>query len=184
MKRLFIALALAGSSFAAWAQTEHTTAVNNSPGIADFPNYHPLIVHFPLVLLLAAAVLQIAVVLMHHTNKGYNYAVTAATVIGFITALLAATLLHAHPADDINAKAKEIFEAHEQFAFTTLWISGVASLFKVWGLFNHKKWVETVALLLLLSAAVTVSLAGHRGSELVYKQGVGPEGQKLEHEHE
>lgn len=102
MKRLGVSLVLVGSCFATWAQTGSTA--NDSPGISDFPNYHPLIVHFPLVLLLAAGILQIAIVFMDHPGKSYNYAVTAATVTGFITALLAATVLHAHPAHDINAK--------------------------------------------------------------------------------
>jgi len=50
-------------------------------------------------------------------------------------------------------------------------------------LFIQKKWIEVIALLFLLGSAVTVSLAGHHGSELVYKQGIGPKGEKLEQEH-
>lgn len=52
MKRLGVSLVLVGSCFATWAQTGSTA--NDSPGISDFPNYHPLIVHFPLVFGIAA----------------------------------------------------------------------------------------------------------------------------------
>lgn len=123
------------------------------------------------------------IVVLFRTNKLFNYTITAFTILGFISGLLAATVFHAHPAHDINAKAMEIFEEHEKLAFITLWISGFASAFKIAGLFIQKKWIEVIALLLLLGSAVTVSLAGHHGSELVYKQGIGPKGEKLEQEH-
>lgn len=98
--------------------------------------------------------------------------------------LLAATVFHADPSPDISAEAHQMFETHERFAFATLWISGIASLFKIAGLFIRKKWMEIISLLLLLACATTVSIAGHHGSELVYKQGIGPKGEKLEKEHE
>lgn len=155
---------------------------STSPPVQDFPNYHPLIVHFPIVLLIIAAFMQIGV--LFFTNKLYNYAVTALTVAGFVGALLAATVFHAEPANYINPKAHEIFEMHEKLAFATIWISGIASVFKIISLFTYRKWLEVVSLLLLLACATTVSIAGHHGSELVYKQGIGPKGEKLKKEHE
>ncbi len=157
-------------------------AQNNEPDhINYFPNYHPLIVHFPIILLLVAAVMQIT--LMFFLNKAYNYAVTILTIVGFVTGLLAATVFHAHAADTVSPQAMELFEEHEKLAFITIWLSGIASLFKIIRLFIQKKWIEVVALLFLLGSVVTVSLAGHHGSELVYKQGIGPKGEKLEQEH-
>jgi uncharacterized membrane protein len=153
-----------------------------SPPVKYFPNYHPLIVHFPIVLLIVAAIMQIGVLFFR--SKAYNYAVIALTLAGFLGGLLAATLFHADPAPGINAKAHEIFEMHENLAFATIWISGIASLFKIAGLFTYKKWLEVVSLLLLLACATTVSIAGHHGAELVYKQGIGPKGDYLEKEHE
>ena len=163
---------------ALWAQENGGT----NEGINYFPNYHPLVVHFPLVLLLLAAAMQI--VLLFRSNRLFNYTVTALTVLGFVTGLLAATVFHAHPSHQINPTAHEIFETHEKLAFATLWLSAIASLFKIVGLFLHRKWVEVLAFIFLLGSAVTVSIAGHHGSELVYKQGIGPKGEKLEAEHE
>lgn len=125
--------------------------------------------------------MQIA--LMFFKNKVFNYTITILTVIGFITGLLAATVFHAHAASNVSPQAMELFEEHEKLAFITIWFSGIASLFKIIGLFTTKKWIEVVALVLLFGSAVTVSLAGHHGSELVYKQGIGPKGEKLEQEH-
>lgn len=179
MKRIIFLLTSILISRVAFSQTDTTAAANT--GISEFPNYHPLVVHFPLILLLIAGAMQI--VLLFRTNKMYNYTVTALTVLGFLTGLLAAFVFHAHPSQDINPTAHEIFETHEKLAFITLWLSGIASLFKVSGLFISKKWLEIVALLFLLGSAVTVSIAGHHGSELVYKQGIGPKGEKLQEEH-
>lgn len=76
----------------------------------------------------------------------------------------------------------ELFKEHEKLAFITLWFAGFASAFKIAGLFFQKKWVEIIALFLLVGSAITVSLAGHYGAELVYKQGIGPKGERLEKE--
>ena len=175
MKKILLLPTAIVSATLSFAQNDEPDHINY------FPNYHPLIVHFPIVLLIVAAIMQVG--LFFFKSKGYNYAVTIITVIGFITGLLAATVFHAHPSHDINAQAMHIFEQHEQLAMITIWISGFASAFKIAGLFIHKKWIEIISLLLLLGCATTVSLAGHHGSELVYKQGIGPKGEKLESEH-
>lgn len=116
-------------------------------------------------------------------NKAYNYTVVALTFGGFVTGLLATTVFHAHAAESIPAYQMEVFETHEKFAMFTLWLSGIASVVKVAGLFVKVRWVELLATILLLGTAVTVSIAGHHGAELVYKYGIGPEGNKLEQEH-
>ena len=162
--------------------TASVFAQDGVPPVNDFPNYHPLIVHFPLILLLIAAVMQIA--LMFFTNKAFNYAVVALTVIGFVTALMSATILHAEPVRNLSPEAKAVFHAHEQYATITLWLSGIASLFKIAGLFFYKKWIEIGALIFLAGSAVTVTIAGHHGAELVYKQGIGPKGELLNKDHD
>src|SRR5215216_4691490 len=152
----------------------------NDDYTTEFPNLHPLAVHFPLLLLMVAAVMQFVVV--YRKIKIYNATVTAITVFGFISAALAVTNFHAHPAHNINPVAHKIFEGHERFAFFTLWLSGIGSIIKIAGTVWDKKWIEIAALFILLSSAVTVAVAGHYGSELVYKQGIGPKGEMLEEE--
>ncbi len=175
MKKLVLTLSFISVMSVGWTQT-----VDND-FVSDFPNYHPLVVHFPIILLLIAAVMQIGV--LFFKNKAYNYTIIAFTVIGFITGLLAAKVFHAHAAESISPAQMEVFEAHEKFAYLTLWLSGVASAFKLSALFVRNKWMEIIALLLLIGSAITVSIAGHHGAELVYKYGIGPKGEKLETEH-
>lgn len=148
----------------------------------EFPNYHPLVVHFPLILLIIATLMQFVVV--YKKIKIYNLTVAALTILGFISAVLAATVFHAEPAHNINPVAKRIFESHQQFAFITLVLIGIASLIKIAGAFwVDKRWIEITALLILSVSAVTVSIAGHHGSELVYKHGIGAKGEMLEEDH-
>ncbi len=155
---------------------------NLMENLEAFPNLHPLMVHFPLVFLLIAAGMQIA--LMFFKSKPFNITIIVLTVVGFITGYLSTTVFHAHPSHNISPAAHELFEEHERLATITLWLSGIASVIKLAGLFIHRKWIEIVALLFLVGSAVTVSLAGHHGAELVYKQGIGPQGEKLETEHD
>ncbi len=175
MKKSIVLITFLTSANLLFAQTTERDPINY------FPNYHPLIVHFPIILLLVAAVMQIG--LLFFRNNAYNYTVTILTIVGFITALLAVFVFHAHAAKDVNPTAMAIFEEHEKLAYITLWISGFAAALKVVGLFIQKKWVEVISLFLLIGCAITVSLAGHHGSELVYKQGIGPKGERLEDEH-
>lgn len=133
------------------------------------------------MLLIVAAAMQI--VLMFFENKIYSYTVTIITIGGFVTALLATFVFHAHPAEDINSKAKEVFSIHRKLAFTTIWLSGFASALKVAGLFVHVSWIEILALLFLIGCSITVSIGGHHRAELVYKYGIGPKGENLEKEH-
>lgn len=178
MKKISVVIFLLFSWMLSFAQQYNST----HESIDYFPNYHPLVVHFPIILLLIAGAMQ--VVLLFNNNKLFNYSVTALTVIGFVTGLLAANVFHAHPSSNVNATAHEIFETHEKFAFTTLWLSGIASVFKLFSLFTSKRWLQVVAFVFLISSAVTVSIAGHYGSELVYKHGIGPKGEMLQEEHE
>jgi len=140
-----------------------------------------LVVHFPLVLLIVAAAMQIGLMFFQGKLVVQFYTIVVLTVVGFIAGVLATTFFHAHPAHDVNAKAMEIFKEHKEFAYITIWLSGIAAVFKLLGLFVKRKWVEIIALLFLLGSAVTVSIAGHHGAELVFKHGIGPEDKKLEH---
>lgn len=149
--------------------------------VNDFPNYHPLVVHFPIVLLLLAALMQIGAPFFR--SKAYNYIVAALALFGFLTGILSATIFHAHPSHSISRDAMELFEAHEKFALLTLWFSGGAAILKIAALFyNHKRWLEVIILSLLLASGTTVAIAGHHGAALVYKQGIGPKGEQLEPE--
>ncbi len=148
----------------------------------EFPNYHPLVVHFPIVLLIFAAVFQILSFFMY--RKEFGVAVLIMILVGAISAWLASNVFHAHP-KDLAERASEIFETHELMAQLTFWFALAALVAKTISHFviKRKWWSEAIVFLFLLAASITVSIAGHHGSELVHIEGVGPQGKYLEHKH-
>lgn len=155
------------------AQHQEMEAVN------AFPNYHPLIVHFPIVLLLMAVLFQI--LSFFFFRKEFSVATLILLGLGLFTAWLSANTFHAMPGE-LTGKAKEIFDTHEQMANFTLWFSFAALLIKITSHFflKGKWWMEVLGTLLLIGSGIAVSIAGHHGSMLVHMEGIGPMGRYLD----
>lgn len=142
---------------------------------SDFPNLHPLVVHFPIVLILLSAALQ--VILVFKDTPSLRWGTGILMGLAFASALVASKVFHAHPAA-LPAGANTIFLEHEKYAAYTLWISGLAFVLRGIGNYYqiHRRSYETLVLVSALVSAVFLSLAGHRGAQLVYVEGVGPKG--------
>lgn len=147
--------------------------------VEDFPNYHPLIVHFPIVLVIFAALFQILSFVMY--RKEFSIATLLLLLAGTVSVWLASNIFHAH-AMNLPAHVSEIFETHELMAKYTWWLSLAALVAKSVSHFltSRKWWSEAIVLFLLIGASITVSIAGHHGAELVHMGGVGPQGKYLE----
>ena len=150
--------------------------------VQAFPNYHPLIVHFPIVLLLMAAVFQLLSFFFFKKEFGWTTLILLSLAV--ITTWLASNTFHADPGV-LKGKAAEIFKVHEKMASYTWWFSLAALIAKLVSHFflKRKWWIESVTTLLLICAGITVSIAGHHGAMLVYMQGIGPEGKYLDSYH-
>lgn len=146
----------------------------------DFPSLHPLIVHFPIVLILLAAVLQIVVV-WKPDWKQIRWATFFIMGGAFLSALLASTIFHAEPSADTPKAALEIFEEHEKYAQLTLWMSGITLLVKGIGIFFKisKRLYSALVLIASMVTALFLSIAGHHGARLTHVAGVGPMGRYL-----
>lgn len=156
---------------------------NAAADASEFPNYHPLVVHFPIVLLIFAAVFQILSFFVY--RKEMSAASMLMLAAGVASVWLASNTFHGH-AGELPEKIRQIFEEHERMADYTLWFSAAALPVKLVSHFvtGRKWWSETATFLLLAGAAVTVSIAGHHGAQLVHIEGVGPKGNYLEqHNH-
>jgi len=156
----------------------HHTATHTENGINDFPNYHPLVVHFPIVLLIVATVLQIWSLLGYRKELGL--AALVILIAGVISAWLASNVFHAH-VTSLPESALRLFEEHERFAAYTFWFSLAAAVGKGVSQFllARRWWSEAIVVLLLLAAAGAVSITGHHGAQLVHIEGIGPKGQFL-----
>lgn len=145
----------------------------------DFPTLHPLVVHFPIVLLLLAFFTQGVSFFV------FKYELSWVTLFllvgGFIGAYVAGEYVHPHTTD-LTDNAAAVLEEHETYADYTLWLSGIAVLLKMAShfLLKRKLWVELVVTVVLIASAWCVSIAGHYGAQLTHLEGVGPQGKFLE----
>ncbi len=152
----------------------------------DFPNLHPLVVHFPIVLILVSAALQAVLVFKDWPPVRWITLVIMAG--GFAGALAASTIFHAMPMG-LSPQVADVFSAHEQYASYALWLSGITLLLGGVGEFFQlrRRAFDILVLVAALTAAGAVSVAGHHGAQLVYIAGVGPQGHLVmkghHHEH-
>lgn len=149
---------------------------------SDFPNTHPLIVHFPIVLLLVAAAVALCNILF--LRKELDWIVTIATFIGFSTAYYATELAHPHTTG-LSDHAQLVLDQHDLFADWTIYLGGIGLVLQGLNqfLFKGKRWSVLVAAFILTGTAYAVAMAGHYGAQLVHIEGVGPQGKYLEVDH-
>lgn len=150
----------------------------------DFPSIHPLVVHFPIVLILLVVPLQ--VMSLWKPNWPQVRWIAFTVIAGaFISALAASTLFHAMIAPNAPKIALAIFEEHEKYAQLTLWMSGITLLLKSIGIFFkiNKRLFEGIVLIAAIIAAIFLSIAGHHGARLTHVEGIGPKGNYLMKKH-
>ena len=178
-------LAVSLLSLGAYAHEGDQSGGGNSGNIAasldEFPNLHPLVVHFAIVLILVGAVLQLANVYFMKREVAWIAFGTAAG--GFVAAYLAAGPYHPH-VHELSEQAKLVIGQHDKWAEWTLWLGGIGAALQGANLFflQDRRWAVGLVASVLLAAGYAVSQAGHFGSQLVYIEGVGPQGQNVESE--
>lgn len=151
-------------------------------GLSEFPTLHPLVVHFPIVLLIIAALLQWVGLLVY--KKEITIVAWALLLLGFIGAYASSTWFHAHTSQ-LAPAIQAVLEEHEKYASYTQWLSGIALLVQSVNLFFLKRnvWITASMAILMTAAAFFVAYTGHHGAELVHKHGVGAKGYLLEQHH-
>jgi len=140
---------------------------------------HPMVVHFPIVLLITAVLLDVVIV-----ARGGNLALrqclplvsSAALSLGALTAALAATFGGLAADKAVAAGFPEaVFDTHETLGLTTMWIFLVLAalrLFATWrglSLSGPRGW--TLALAGVAGLGVLIVTA-YFGGDLVYGLGV------------
>ena len=161
---------------------ESGSNLHNDVDMSAFATYHPLIVHFPIVLLIILPFFQL--VSFFKLKKEIGWAVVILTGAGLVSSYLASNSFHPHTVN-LTPQANEILEKHDYYAYLTVWISLVALVAKLSSqfVFRLNKWSECLVLICLFLAAYSVTMAGHHGSQLTHIHGVGPQGKFLQMNH-
>lgn len=140
------------------------------------PNWHPLIVHFP-VALLVMAVLTDALALAARRVSWLPSVTTAVYVVGALAAW--AALLSGRQAAEgvlVPAAANALLTDHEDWAERTVWFFSILALVRVaiqWRRLAAPAAVRLGLLVAGLAGTLLVFQTGERGGQLVFQHGVG-----------
>lgn len=159
------------------------------------PNVHPILVHFPIALLVIAVLFDGAALFLRK-RPGVRTAAVALFTLG-ATAALAAFFTGRAAADEIllPAAAQTTLTDHADWALLTVWFFGLYALARLALLrFDHKgrRWAQGWAqgLVFLIGAGGLFLLAqtGDRGAKMVFQYGVGvqaaPQDDLVRHDHD
>jgi uncharacterized membrane protein len=135
---------------------------------------HPIVVHFPIALLVTAILFEFLEILLKRDSL--REAATWLLGLGFLGALAAtATGVWAEEAAEEAGVPESAIETHELFAFATVAVFGI--LLAVRWLQGKRRIPEfpRVFLAIGLVGVVLMGLTGYFGGDLVYRYGAGVE---------
>jgi len=146
---------------------DHDADHEEAEGLVGFVGpFHVLVVHFPIALLLAAALGKL-LVLMGFAGAGGG--TLFAQRLGTLAALVAAPLgLAAETTAHYAGALAETLEWHETFGLTTAGLALASLLLTEWGLRRGPGWSRALGTLLLFATAICVGIAGNLGGTLVF----------------
>lgn len=135
-----------------------------------FSHIHPIIVHFPIALIIVATCYDLFLSISKRRispKQGFWLWLSA-----FIFAWIA---IGTGPEDDARGNTN-VFEYHEELADITTIIAFIAVAFRAFFIYKKKEFLKfTLVLYLLVSVICSASIlsVGYFGGKMVYDQGVG-----------
>ena len=140
------------------------------------PNFHPLVIHFPIVLVLAAAVVDLVDVAVER-SQWLKAATTTLYVTGALSLVVAfLTGLQAAGTVLVPGMAYPVITAHRQWALVTMTYCIVVATLRLLVLrgANGRSRRRRIALLGIgLVSVVLIQQTAERGARLVYEYGTG-----------
>ena len=140
--------------------------------ILPMESIHPLIVHFPIALLIAALVFECLSLVFR--VEAWRVTARWCLVAGAIGAAAAvASGLQAEKIAKHSFEIHQVMEQHEQFGIAVLVGSALLSIYGLVDLRRPIPFPRVAYVILLFLVTLTLSLGAHLGGRLVYEFGVG-----------
>jgi uncharacterized membrane protein len=143
--------------------------------MSPLPNWHPLVVHFPIALVLSATALLLAARLL----RNESLAGTIATVgtwnlcLGTVAALFAlATGLGAVLDLDVSIAVRQAISQHLKWAMSTTLLLVLLAVWRGAGSASRSR-PSWIFLIVLIAASAALTFTGYRGGKNVFEYGVG-----------
>lgn len=139
------------------------------------PNLHPLIVHFPIALLIFAVLFDVARLFFKKQSWLFNtvIALYSAGTVGLIASFLSGR--NAVDTVAISGDAVSVVTTHEDWALYTLIYFSIFTVLRLWTWWKNlevKQWVTIGLLVLAFTGIGLLWRTGDLGTQLVYKHGV------------
>jgi uncharacterized membrane protein len=137
-------------------------------------DYHPIIVHFPITLILTSLFFDLLGLLKPKTSLGdlalYLF------IPGVLSTILAGVTGHqaAHRIPQ-HMQPFAPLDQHASWANATIWFSIALLMLRLHPRFHHSRlpWVRFLFLLMHFLLGITISITGYLGGVLVYQHGIG-----------
>lgn len=141
----------------------------------DFVHLHPIFVHFPVALLIAGLVFELAALITK--NEFYKKAGLYLFIAGAVT-LVAAYFTGDFASEKLGGDEgpfHQIIEVHENAAGWTLWlvIGATVLRFLAMKIKKQEKMLQYAFLAIYLLAVASMVKTGYTGGQLVYKSAIG-----------
>ncbi len=140
----------------------------------DISHLHPMIVHFPIALLITGFIAELSGFLFKKEllSKGGFYLLILGS-IGLIAAYFSGD--HAGGGLSESGMLKDALEDHKNAAVITMWITLIAAIFRTAIEFFRKYRVilRGIGLVLFLAGVLSLARTGYYGGDLVFKHAAG-----------
>jgi uncharacterized membrane protein len=132
------------------------------------PRWHVLAIHFPIALLIVAALIELVCIRRKVSPSRSSVIVACCGALG---AIIAAALGWFLAVQMPHSEARELLQDHRWAGVTTAIVSTVAAIFGILALRRTGALRLWVFRILLWVSAIAVILAAHWGGELIYGEG-------------
>ena len=140
----------------------------------DQTHIHPMLVHFPIALLIVGFVADITGLFVkkaYLTQAGFLLQILG--VLGVVAALISGNLAGSGVSEE--GILGQAIERHEEAAELTIWIAGIAAVYRIVLVILKKfeSYWKTIGLIMYFASVMAVARTGYYGGELVYKHAAG-----------